>query len=100
MTDVQVITGVIPEWTLGDRLRRAREYAGLSRAELAELAGISRRSVLNYETGMTTPRALQLRAIAAATGVDVDWLGTRSASIRRLFRPILAGIGWSAGVAA
>ena len=35
----------IPEWTVADRLRKARESADLSQAELAELTGISRRTI-------------------------------------------------------
>ena len=39
------VTGVTPQWTVGDRLRKAREMIGLDRAELAEQIGISRNTV-------------------------------------------------------
>ena len=68
------IEGHAPEWTLTDRLRKAREYRGLSQAELADLTGVSARSVFNYEAGRTTPRRPQLIAWALATGVCLDWL--------------------------
>jgi transcriptional regulator with XRE-family HTH domain len=68
------IQGVIPAWTLTDRLRKAREYRGLTQAELANLTGISARSVHNYEAGYTAPRRPQLVAWAMATGVALQWL--------------------------
>jgi transcriptional regulator with XRE-family HTH domain len=69
-----VVEGEAPAWTLTDRLRKAREYRGLEQAELADLMGVSRRTVVNYEAGRTTPRRPQLIAWAFATGVALDWL--------------------------
>jgi transcriptional regulator with XRE-family HTH domain len=69
-------TGVIPEVTVGHRIRIAREYAGLEQGQLAELADMSRTTVVNYEAGHRQPRRLYLRSIAQATGVDVGWLET------------------------
>jgi transcriptional regulator with XRE-family HTH domain len=45
----------VPQWTLGDRMRKAREHAGLKQAELAEEIGIGRSSVVNYESGRAVP---------------------------------------------
>jgi transcriptional regulator with XRE-family HTH domain len=73
------LTGAVPTITLAHRLRIAREFANLDQAELAERADISRTSVVNYELGYRTPRRLYLRAIAAATGVDLHWLETGEA---------------------
>lgn len=47
---------VIPEWTLADRLRKAREMAELDQAQMADRIGVSRRSVINYEKANTDPR--------------------------------------------
>jgi transcriptional regulator with XRE-family HTH domain len=69
-----MLEGVTPEWTLTDRLRKAREHRGLDQAQLAELIGVHRRSVVNYELGRTQPRRPQLIAWALATGVALDWL--------------------------
>lgn len=66
----------IPEWTMGDRLRKAREDAGLSQAELAEQIGISRNTVGNAELGDRTPLNVTMRAWAAVTGVPLEWLET------------------------
>jgi transcriptional regulator with XRE-family HTH domain len=64
----------VPEWTLADRLRKARELAGYSQAELAAATGISRQSVNSYETGRTAPRRPQLLAWATACHVEYEWL--------------------------
>lgn len=68
------VAGRVPEWTLGDRLRKAREAAGLSQTELADLAGISRRSISKYESDDARPKRPQLIAWAMATGVPLSWL--------------------------
>lgn len=66
--------GTVPEWTPADRLRKARELAGLKQQDLAELTGISRASIVNYEAGKTSPRRPAMAAIAMATGVPLWWL--------------------------
>lgn len=66
--------GIVPTWELQDRLARARRHAGLEQGELAELAGVSRKSVSNWELGRTVPRRAAIIAIAYATGVSVEWL--------------------------
>jgi len=66
----------IPEWTMGDRLRKAREDAGLSQVELAERIGISRNTVSSAELGDRHPILVTLKAWAAETGVPLEWLQT------------------------
>ena len=66
-------------FTIGDRLRKAREGLGLDRGQFAELTGISRGTIWNYETGKTKPRRTYLRLWAMATGVDLEWLRTGDA---------------------
>lgn len=58
---------------IGDRIKRARERAGLRQEDLADLIGMSTRQVQNYEAGESKQYG-KLRAIAGATGVSVDWL--------------------------
>jgi transcriptional regulator with XRE-family HTH domain len=43
--------------SLGDRIRAAREAAGLSRDELASRAGVSSRTLGNWERGTVAPRS-------------------------------------------
>lgn len=63
---------------IGDRIRLARERAGLRQQDLADLIGMSTRQVQNYEAGESKQYA-KLRSIAVATGVTVEWLlGTAS----------------------
>lgn len=66
--------GTIPEWTLGDRLRKARELTGLDQTEFASRIDISRKTVGNYETGRVEARMIVLKQWALATGVDLAWL--------------------------
>ena len=65
----------VPEFTRADRLRKAREELGLDQGAFAELIGVSRGTVSNYERG-TTPadRIVVLRAWALATRVSYEWL--------------------------
>lgn len=62
-----------------DRLRAAREQAGLSQSDLAHITGISLKSVTRYEAGDTRPRRPQLIAWAMATGFGLEWLETGKA---------------------
>jgi transcriptional regulator with XRE-family HTH domain len=64
----------VPEWTLGDRMKKAREHAGLSQAELADKIGVSMSSVSRYEIDKTLPGRPVLLSWALCTGVDLDWL--------------------------
>lgn len=65
---------MIPTFTLGDRLRKAREVTGMSQVEFAEHIGIGRSTVQSYENGTTAPKQIALRAWAMATGVPFYWL--------------------------
>lgn len=66
----------IPEWSSGDRFRKARSLTGLTVQEFSERVGISPKSVNNYEGDKVTPRKVVTRAWALATGVPVEWLET------------------------
>lgn len=65
--------GTVPQWTLADRLRKAREEAGLSQEQLEALSGVSRRTITNYEKG-AKPKRSALIAWAVSTGVPLPWL--------------------------
>lgn len=72
----QTPAGVIPQWTVADRLRKARIAAGLEQAELARDIDVSRNTVHNYETEKVAPRRIVLRAWALRTGVPLEWIET------------------------
>jgi transcriptional regulator with XRE-family HTH domain len=63
---------------LGDRIRRAREGAGLSQNELARRCGVSRAAVSQWETPdiarRRRPTLSNLQTIARETGRTLDWL--------------------------
>lgn len=64
----------LPSWSLGDRLRKAREAAGLEQRELATRAGISRATISNAERGVGNPNLATLVSWAEACEVPVAWL--------------------------
>lgn len=53
-----------------DRIRRAREAAGLTQAELAERVSVDKRTVRNWEAGRVPRNAIG--AIERALGIDLS----------------------------
>ena len=74
MTHMTHRAGYVPAWDIHDRIAKARRSAGLEQGELAVRAGVSRKSVSNWEIGKSTPRRAAVIAIAFATGVSLEWL--------------------------
>lgn len=64
----------IPQWTLTDRLTKAREYAGLTQKQLAQRLDVGEKTVWRAEKGVPGTQRTTLLAWAVACGVDVDWL--------------------------
>jgi transcriptional regulator with XRE-family HTH domain len=63
------------EWrALGERLREAREYLGLSQQEVSELLGVSRPAVTQMESGRRKVSTLELRAFARLYRRPYEWL--------------------------
>jgi transcriptional regulator with XRE-family HTH domain len=67
---------------LGHRLRELREAAGLSQAQLAKHAGISRNAVSQWESGQTLPATNRLALLARALKVPIDELIAPKAPVR------------------
>ena len=64
-----------PEFrTLEERLWYSRERARLTQQEMADLLGISRKTVQNYEAGVGYPKENRLLLWANATDFDYGWL--------------------------
>lgn len=63
-----------PTWTLADRIAKARNHAGLSQAELAEMLPAARNTLSRWERGDMNPSQRSLEAISRVTGVSYDWL--------------------------
>lgn len=91
---------VIPEWppppehpTFGQRLRLARDHAGLKPEDMAKALGATLRAIRSWETDQRQPRNLvpTVRRWAEITGVDEAWLAglvTRRQPARRRLRRI------------
>lgn len=74
MTQMTAPTGLIPQWTVGDRMAKALDVAGISRQEMADYLGVDRNTVGNYLHGRTKPNRRTLLLWASATGVDLVWI--------------------------
>lgn len=59
---------------IGRQLRRYREQHKLSKTALAQLLGISRSSVVQYETGVQKPPVAKIGSMAERMGVSSVWL--------------------------
>lgn len=64
----QVVSGV------GERIKRCRLALGISKAQLASKAGLTRPAITYYENRNTIPTLQSLRKLADALGVSVDYL--------------------------
>lgn len=67
---------------LSSRLSEERKRIGLNQTEFGKIAGVTKTSQGNYESGERSPNADYLQAISAM-GVDVQYVltGTRSQSV-------------------
>lgn len=68
--------GVVPEFTLGDRLRKARELTGLDQGPFGKELDVSRATISNSERGESKPTRIVMRQWALRTGVPLEWLET------------------------
>ncbi len=60
-----------------DRIREAREQAGVSQTELARLLGVTRSACSQWESDHgTAPRRERLEQLAGLLGVSFEWLAT------------------------
>lgn len=66
----------IPAFTIGDRLRKAREKTGLSQGAFADEIGVSRGTVGNYEMADTEEgmKRAYLTLWAMRADVPLEWL--------------------------
>jgi putative transcriptional regulator len=59
---------------LGSRLKAVRTEAGLTQAELADRAGVSRKTINTVENGIFIPSTLLALSLAKALGTTVEAL--------------------------
>ena len=60
--------------TFGEKLKKARLALNLSQSEVAEITGISERSIYTYEQTGVLPRSSNIRKLAEALNVSVGYL--------------------------
>lgn len=60
--------------TFGEKLKKARLALNLSQSEVAEMSGISERSLYTYEQTGTMPRSGNIRKLAEVLNVSVGYL--------------------------
>lgn len=67
---------------IGERIRFERERLGLTQPAFAEVAGTTKRTLIDWEKGVSSPTAVQLSALAGI-GVDVLFVltGNRSSAL-------------------
>ncbi|MGO8860061.1 MAG: helix-turn-helix domain-containing protein [Acidimicrobiales bacterium] len=72
------MTEIVPQWTFGDRLRKARLHAELQLEDIAVAFRVSRVTVSKWELNKTQPSNLfqVVEGYAQLTGVSSDWLLT------------------------
>lgn len=63
-------------FTLGDRLAKALNIAGITSNEMGDYLGMSRTTISNYTNDRTDPKLQTLRLWALRTGVPLEWLRT------------------------
>ena len=59
----------------GEKLRKYRKEKGFTQAQLAKVAGISLKTIINYENGKTYPQNREVYArLAELLEIDADYL--------------------------
>lgn len=75
MSDSRDPTAEDAAWAqLGERLRRAREYLGLSQNDVAQHLGLSRPAITNMEAGKRKVSTLELNQLAKLYRQPYDYL--------------------------
>ena len=75
MSDTATIYSDVPDNdTMGGRMLRARDAAGLSIAELARRLGVQVSTVQAWENDRSQPRANRLSMLAGMLDVSLSWL--------------------------
>lgn len=77
----------VPVFSLGERIRKAREDQGLSQQQFADLLDVDRKTVSNWEGARNQPRYGDLMLIASVADVSLEWLAGE------LFRPHSGVVG-------
>ena len=80
----------VPVFSLGERIRKAREDAGMSQQQFADELGVDRKTVGNWEADRNQPRYRDLMLISSVADVSLEWL---AGDLFRPSSPVHAGAG-------
>lgn len=72
----QQATFGIPQFTKGDRLGKALDFADVGVGEMADYLGLSRNTISNYIAGRTKIPRPTLMLWSLRTGVPIEWIET------------------------
>jgi len=76
---------------VGKRIREARQARGLTQSELAEIIGMSDKSVSALEVGRVEPSITQMQAISAATDMPIGaFTGEKAGMLEARFSSLMA----------
>lgn len=64
----------IPQWTRGDRMRKARETADIRTADMAAYFERDRKTINNWESDRTDPGRAVVMQWALRCGVPHEWI--------------------------
>lgn len=56
-----------------ERIKRVRQYQGMTQAEFAQSVNVTPRSVQGWEAGTSAPHPATLRRISALAGKPISW---------------------------
>lgn len=71
---------------IAERIRMARQHAGMTQAEAAMSLGVDKSAVAHWERGATVPTNANFCGMARAYGVDHQWLATGEGDMHRHLR--------------
>jgi len=65
-----------------DRIKKARTIAAITQEDMAKSLNIGKRTFIDYENGVSEPKASTLLGIAEKCNIDISWLLTGKGSMR------------------
>ncbi|MEZ8297349.1 helix-turn-helix domain-containing protein [Vibrio splendidus] len=78
---------------LNENIKRLREEKGVTQLDMAQAVGTSTKTVMNWESGKTEPKASELVTIAKRLGVSVnEVLGQKESAQKKLLEKISSAI--------
>ena len=64
--------------SIGQKIKALRKTRGLTQVQLADLLGLERASISNYETGRRYPSIPQLESICKVLGASLEYFGVET----------------------